>query len=100
MLALYEVILDFQNEVLLIFLIKNFNPKSIVIIKIEKSKILSLADMFSKSLSSKIFTYMNTACPNAKAANPNEENNILVIFDFLYPIPAIIVRNAAKMKLI
>ena len=43
---------------------------------------------------------MNTACPNAKAANPNEENNILVIFDFLYPIPAIIVRNAAKMKLI
>ena len=43
---------------------------------------------------------MNTAYPNAKAANPNEENNILVIFDFLYPIPAIIVRNVAKMKLI
>ena len=26
---------------------------------------------------------MNIAYPNAKAANPNEENNILVIFDFL-----------------
>jgi len=39
LLALYEVILDFQNEELLIFFIKNFNPKSIVIIKIVKSNL-------------------------------------------------------------